>query len=148
MIGTFFACCTAMNKQALFRASLLLCALGLVLYGCEPDEVNPSVDRSDFLGTWNGQSDGPVGGPISFVMKITASNSSPDGIIMENFDGLGQNTFVPATVDAGSVNIPRCVIGSDTVEGYGSYLNNGDLEFSYTIRDGQTVDERTATATK
>lgn len=137
-----------MSMKPIVRTALLLTATGLFLNACEPDEVNPSVDRSDFLGTWNGQSDGPVGGPISFVMKITASNSSPDGIIMENFDGLGQNTFVPATVDAGTVNIPRCIVGSDTVEGYGSYLNNGELEFSFTVRDGQTVDQRTATATK
>jgi hypothetical protein len=137
-----------MKDRSVLRAASVLFLLGAVLNACEPDEVNPSVDRSDFLGNWNCQSDGPVGGPIGFVMKITASNSSPDGIIMENFDGLGQNTFVPATVDAGTVNIPRCIVGSDTVEGYGSYLNSGELEFSYTIRDGQTVDQRTATASK
>lgn len=137
-----------MKRSTQFRSFLAIAMIGSILYACEPDTVDPSVDRSDYLGTWTGQSDGPVGGPISFTMKITASNSSPDGIIMENFDGLGQGTFVTASVEAGTISIPRNIIGSDTVQGSGSYKNNGTLSFSFTIRDGQSVDQRTATASK
>jgi len=137
-----------MNRTKTFRPFLVLIALGFAVWSCEPDEVAPEVDRSEYLGTWNGQSDGPVGGPISFIMKITASNSSPDGILLENFDGLGQGTFIPAVVDAGTVSIPTCIVGSDTVEGYGNYRNNGTLSFSFTVRDGQSIDQRTATASK
>jgi hypothetical protein len=137
-----------MNRSLLSRILVFASLLSLTLWSCEPDEVNPAVDRSDYIGTWNGQSDGPVGGQISFILKITASNSSPDGILLENFDGLGQGTFIPAVVDAGTVTIPRCISASDTIEGYGNYLNNGTLTFNFTVRDGQSVDERTATATK
>ena len=136
-----------MRKRILLFTSLSLFAGGF--YGCEPDDgVDPTVDRSDYLGQWSGSSDGPIGGPINFTMTITASNSSPDGIIMQNFDGYGQGTYVIASVEGGNISIPRNIIGSDTLQGSGSYRSDGTLSFNFTISDGQDVDQRTATATR
>ena len=138
------------SVRASFKHLLVVAiVLGTTFYACEPDDsIDPTVTRQDYLGQWIGASDGPIGGPINFTMNIIASGSSGDGIRMENFDGYGQGTYVSATVSAGNITIPRNVIGSDTIQGSGSYRSDGTLSFNYTIRDGQSVDQRTATATR
>ena len=123
-------------------------AVALTINACEPDDVAPDVSRNDYLGAWTGQSDGPVNGPLGFQMNITASNSSSDGILMENFDAVGAGRKVVAYVDGGNITIPLNIINGDSIIGSGTYRSNGSLSFSFTVSDGQTVDERTATATR
>lgn len=127
---------------------VLVALVFATVYSCEPDSVNPDVSRADYLGSWNGSSDGPVGGPLTFPMTITASNSAPDQILMDNFDAIGQGYKIIAIVDGGTITIPQNIIASDTISGSGTYKANGTLSFTFTVRDGQTVDNRTATATR
>lgn len=133
------------------RKSLkILVVTGLLfsVYACEPDSVAPDVSRDDYLGAWSGQSDGTVNGPLGFQMTITASNSTPDGILMDNFDAVGLGRKVLAVVDGGNITIPLNIINGDSIIGSGTYRNDGSLSFSFTVSDGQEVDERTATATR
>lgn len=132
------------NIQRLF----LLAAMVIGINACEPDDVAPDVTRDDYLGAWTGQSDGPINGPLGFQMTITASNSAPNEILMDNFDAVGVGRKVIAVVDGGNITIPLNYISGDSIIGSGRYKTDGTLSFSFTVSDGQSVDERTATATR
>lgn len=127
---------------------LVLIFTGSVLFlvSCEKSTDGPNtLDREKFLGLWKASSFGP-GGDVNFNMTITASNSAENEVLMENFDALGNGTYVSASVSGSSVFIPRNLVHSDTIQGEGSYQSNETLSFSYEVRDGQTVENRTATA--
>ncbi|MBK9543858.1 MAG: hypothetical protein IPQ03_03715 [Bacteroidetes bacterium] len=135
-------------------ASVLIISSIFILYSCEKNstEDGPSTaDREKFLGDWQGSSDGSVGGPLNFNMTITASNSAPDQILMENFDGIGAGSKIVASVSGNSITIPGAplnIVGSDTITGTGTYNSNNTLSFTFTIKDGQTTDYRTGSAHK
>lgn len=136
-----------MTSRILLRL-FMAATLATTVIACEPDDaVDPTVTRDDYLGQWTCASDGQIGGPLNFTMNITAGTSS-NAIRMQNFDGYGQSAYVNATVNGGNITIPVNYLGSDTLQGSGTYRSDGTLSFSYSIRDGQTVDNRTATATR
>jgi hypothetical protein len=138
---------TSMVNRLNFRL-LLVTGILISAYACEPDTVDPNVSRDDYLGSWTGNSVGNVNGQLGFQMTITASNSSPDGILMDNFDGVGPGTKVIAIVDGGNLTIPLNIVNGDSIIGSGSLGSDGKLRFDFTVSDGQTVDSRTATATR
>lgn len=112
------------------------------------DPATSTVDRDKFLGTWITTSYGSVHGTLNFTMSITAGASSASQIKMENFDAEGSGTYVLASVSGSSVSIPQNIVNGDTIQGSGTYNSSGTLSFTYTFRDGITVDNRTATAHK
>jgi hypothetical protein len=135
-----------MKKRISTLLALVLIGSGMFLSSCEKSEDGPDVkDRDKFLGLWKASSDGPSGG-VNFNMTITASNSSESQVFMENFDALGNGTYVSATVTGNSIFIPRNLVHSDTIQGDGLYHRDETLSFNYEVRDGQTVESRTATA--
>ena len=85
-------------------------------------------------------------GSINFNMTITASNSAPDQVLFENFDDATAvaPSFLQRSAD--QFSFIRTIISSDTIEGSGRYNSNNTLSFSFTVRDGQTVDTRSGTA--
>ena len=117
------------------------------LTACEKTEPDIATnDRNKFIGIWNAESLGS-GGTRNFTLTITASNSSSDQVLIQNFDGGGSNTFVPATIEGDSLSLIRTVVSGETIEGSGIY-SGGDLRFNFTIDDGQGVENRTCTASK
>jgi len=136
-----------MSRHSILRL-LALAGMALFIDSCEPDDIAPDVSRDDYLGGWTGQSDGPVNGTLGFQMNITASNSPANGILMDNFDGVGFGRKVIAYVDGGNITIPLNIVNGDSIIGSGIYRSNGTLTFDFTVSDGQTVDQRTATATR
>jgi hypothetical protein len=118
-------------------------------YACEKTDEGPDTnsDRDKFLGSWQGTSTGP-GGTRNFNMNFTASSSAPDQILISNFDGAGNNTFIAANVGGNSFALVHTQIGSDIYEGSGTYNSNNTLSFTFTIDDGQTVENRTGSAHK
>ena len=139
-------------KKNIFKSLLALALIAFIFPGCEKDsDTDPSVvtaDRDKFLGTWITTSTGPVHGTLNFTMIISAGTSSASQIVMENFDAEGAGTFVFGGVSGSSVSIQQQVVNGDTIQGSGIYNSNGTLSFTYTFRDGQTVDNRTASAHK
>lgn len=116
------------------------------LSSCEDSENDPNVlDREKFLGEWKASSFGP-GGDVNFNMTIEASNSDESEVFIKNFDALGTNTNVFANINGNSIFIPRNLVHSDTIQGEGLYHSDKTLSFTYEVRDGQTVENRTATA--
>jgi hypothetical protein len=134
--------------KRILLSGLLGCCIAFGLASCEKTDKGDVTgnDREKFLGEWRGQSTGSVQGAINFNMTVTASNSAPDQIILENFDGYGSGTFVPATVSGSDFSLVRTIVSGDTIEGTGRYNANNTLSFSFTIRDGQSVDYRSGTA--
>ena len=127
--------------------AIIMIAFFSIFYGCEKTEPDvATTDRDKFIGTWIAQSLG-AGGPRNFTLKITASNSAPDQVLMNNFDGGGTNTFVPANINGNTLSIIRTVVSGETIEGSGAY-SGGNLSFTFTIDDGQTIENRTGTAHK
>jgi hypothetical protein len=116
---------------------------------CQKDSENdPSVpDRDKFLGTWIAHSSG-TSGELNFTMTIVAGASNANQIKISNFDAEGSGTSVLADVSGSSVSLTPTTIGQDNITGSGTYNSNNTLSFNYTINDGQTVDNRTATAHK
>ena len=134
-----------MNQKKI--VAIIMIAFFTALTGCEKTEPDlPTTDRDKFIGTWSAQSFG-AGGPRTFTLTITASNSAPDQVLMNNFDGGGTNTFVPANINGNTLSIIRTVISGETIEGSGAY-SGGNLSFTFTIDDGQTIENRTGTARK
>ena len=125
---------------------LILIGSSFFISSCDKTDEGPgTTDRDKFLGLWKASSFGS-GGDVNFNMTITASGSDPSEILMENFDALGNGTYVSANVTANSIYIPRNLVHSDTIQGDGIYNSNNTLSFTYEVRDGQTVENRTATA--
>ncbi len=122
-------------------------ALLLFATGCEKTEpVISTADRDKFIGNWHGVSSGP-GGTRNFNMTIRASNSAPDQVLMENFDGSGTGTYVNASVTGSTITIISTLISGERYEGSGT-LSGTRITFSFTIDDGQTLENRTANADK
>ena len=130
---------------------LLACFLCFVMASCTDEEPLPgSNDREKFLGTWNVSANGSQSGHLAYTIEIIAGNSSPEQVVMKNFDFQGNGTSTLAEVDGNSLailNSPPQVFGNDTIAGTGSY-NNDQITFNYTVRDGITTDVVTATATR
>ena len=142
-----------LKKQfKIFVCFLFVTTFAATFYSCQKDTQNnpatSTADRDKFLGSWVSQSSGAVHGSLSFTMSITAGNSSASQIRMENFDGEGPGTFVFADISGNSISISRNIVNGDTIQGTGTYNSNNTLGFNYSFRDGQTVDNRTATAHK
>ncbi len=134
-----------MKKRISIVLTLILLGTAVFLSSCEEANDPDIADREKFLGLWRASSFGP-GGDVNFNMTITASNSDEAGIVMENFDALGNGTFVVGSVSENSIFIPRNLVHSDTIQGSGTYHSDKTLSFEYEVRDGQTVENRTATA--
>ena len=139
-------------KKNILKLFTIAALFSFVFESCQKDsETNPATstsDRDKFLGTWITSSNGAVHGTLNFSMTITAGTSSASQIKMENFDGEGTGTFVFAEVSGTNAVIQQQVVSGDTIQGSGNYSSNGTFSFTYTFRDGQTVDNRAATAHK
>lgn len=117
------------------------------LNACEKDSTtDPTVnDRDKYLGVWQGTSTGP-NGTRNFNMNFTASNSAQEQILMSNFDGAGTNTFIAANISGNSISIVRTLVNGEYIVGSGTYNSNNTLDFSFTVDDGQSVENRSGTA--
>ena len=131
-----------MKGKNKFQTILVAALISVVINSCKKDDA---PDRDKFLGTWSVSSNGSVSGPLNWPMTITASNSSPDQILIKDFD-LQTGTTTIASVSGNSFSFSTQHIGSETVQGSGTY--NGTLTFHYTADDGQKVDDVNATARK
>ena len=134
------------TRASRYFFAVILCTL--LFTACEKTEdTGPNTsDRDKFLGSWSGSSTG-TGGTRNFNMTVTASNSASDQIILNNFDGVGTGNFIAANISGSSLSLVSTLVGSDRYDGTGS-ISGSTLSFTFTIDDGQTIENRSATATK
>ncbi len=125
---------------------LLVCSTVFISCQKSNDVGVSTLDRDQFLGTWYGTTSGS-GGQRSFTLTITASNSASDQILLRDFDGAGSTAYIAATVSGSSFTMTSTLIGSDRYDGTGS-LSSGTMSFTFSIDDGQGIENRTGTAHK
>src|SRR5688572_12338360 len=116
----------SLNNMSMKRL-LFVCFLSFALASCTDEDPLPgSNDREKFLGTWNVSANGSQSGHLAYTIEIIAGNSSPEQVVMKNFDFQGNNTSTLAEVGGNSLailNSPAQVFGNDTIAGTGSYSN-------------------------
>ena len=129
------------------KVALLLIVLAAVFNSCEKSEPElPGDDRAAFIGQYAAESTGP-GGNRNFTLTITASTSAPDQIKMANYDG-DNTAIIFATVLGTQLTISSQSISGETYQGNGNLSNSKNLSITFSIDDGQTVENRVLTGLK
>jgi len=132
-----------------------LIALLAIFSGCETDDllgVNPTVRALE--GDWTCDEDSEL--LKKSTLDVYAVYLSPDadnknGVLIDNFYGLGFGVSAKATVSLTSITLPvQELLGGFTVSGSGTISNNNSqIEWSYTVDDGSgIIDHVTAVYTK
>jgi hypothetical protein len=124
---------------------LIVCSV-LFLASCEPDEET-GPDREAFLGTWVCTETSQVFGTTSFQVNIVESSANESQVYIRNFYNLGTTEQAYATISGKSINIPQQVVSNNTISGSGT-LSGNRINLSYSVNDGQTVDNVSAVLTK
>ena len=134
------------NSKSKFLFVAILCSLFFTACEKTDDPITTGTDREKFLGNWSGNSTG-VGGTRYFNVTVTASNSNTTQVLLNNFDGVGVGSYIVATVSGNSMTFESTLIGQDRYDGSASISNNV-LSFNFTIDDGQSIENRSGSATK
>ena len=131
-----------MKKKLLLPIIILL---GLfVMHSCAVTTDDDNDDREKYVGTWsvNDQSS-----RLNYNVTITINPSNSAEILLNNFADL--NSTAIGLVVGNSVVIDNQQLNSDyTVNGSGNYINNGKMEFSFSLNNGIDIESRVATYTK
>lgn len=125
----------------------LICVLVLVS-SCEDltDSLNP---RDNIVDTWKCTEKDSSNGTDSFLIEIEADNVNVSGIKIYNFNHLGDNIFVKATVSGSSITIPEQDADGYTIKGTGSIkAGNEEISLNYSVDDGAEKINYTAVCTK
>jgi hypothetical protein len=138
-----------MKKNISGKLIALMMLVVVMISSCEKntDTGTSTADRDKFIGSWNCTTTGPSTGTRTFTLTIMASNSASDQIIMKNFDQAGTNTSIFANVSGNDLSIVSTQVNGDLYQGIGS-ISNGTISFTFTVDDGQTIENRTGTASK
>ena len=119
-------------------------SLGILLLGSCATTPDGEDDIEKYIGTWN-VSDQAV--RINYTVSIVANPSNSAEILLNNFADL--NTSAVGLVVGNSVIIDEQSLGSNYfVNGSGSYINSGKLEFNFALNDGIDNESRVAVFTK
>ena len=137
-----------MKKNFSIKIAVLFLFVIVAFAGCQKDSsvTTSTAERDKFVGSWNCTTTGPLG-PLTYTLTITAGNSSPDQIILRNFETSGYNSQIIATVSGSSFTMSTTQIGSDRYTGGGSIASN-IISLTFSVDDGQNIENRTGTAHK
>ncbi len=133
-------------KALVFTAMLAF----LVFAGCQKENgTTPSSDaRSAFTGNWSVQESWVK---LYYEVSISADTSSKAGVLISNFAGIGLS-YKPAKalVSGNTITLdPNQTIGNGlVVNGSGTLSGNTVIHWNYTISDGATLRQVSATYTK
>ncbi len=131
-----------MNRR-LFLPFIVL--FGMVIFSsCEVASDDSFDDIEKYFGTWNVNDQASK---LNYVVTISANPSNSAEILLNNFADL--NSSAVGLVVGNSVVIDSQSLGSAySVNGVGSYINSGKLEFNFSLDDGIDMESRTAIFTK
>lgn len=114
------------------------------MHSCAVTTDDDNDDREKYVGTWsvNDQSS-----RLNYNVTITINPSNSAEILLNNFADL--NSTAIGLVVGNSIVIDNQQLSSDyTVNGSGNYINNGKMEFSFSLNNGIDIESRVATYTK
>ncbi len=116
----------------------------VIISSCEVISDDISDDIEKYYGTWHVNDEASK---LNYVVTISANPSNSAEILLNNFADLGSSAV--GLVVGNSVVIDNQSLGSDySVNGTGSYINSGKLEFNFVLDDGIDSESRTAIFTK
>lgn len=131
----------------MYRIFLLpaILLLGILLIGsCATTSDGETDDIEKYIGTW---SVSDQAARINYSVTINANPSNSAEILLNNFADLG--TSAVGLVIGNSVVIDEQSLGSEySVNGSGSFINSGKLEFNFELNDGIDKEARVAVFTK
>ena len=114
------------------------------MQSCAPTTDDETEDRNNYVGTW---SVSDQASKLNYSVTITINPSNSTEILLNNFADL--NTTAVGLVIGRSVVIDNQQLGSEySVNGSGSYINSGKLEFNFSLNNGIDIDSRVASYTK
>ena len=138
--------------KKLFTYLLLVLGLLLVVNSCKKEEATPpdgSDKRDKFLNTWICDEFSSItGSNPAFNVFIVKSTSNGGQVLIENFYGLGNSARAIADVVKDSLYIYPQIVSGNTVQGSGTLKNTTTIQLKYTVYDGSTNDNVTATLTR
>ncbi len=115
-----------------------------IMQSCATTPDNSSVDNEKYIGTW---SVNDQNARLNYTVTITANPSNSAEILLNNFADL--NRTAVGLVVGNSVSIDTQSLGdSYSVNGSGSFINSGKLEFDFSLSDGIDTEARVAIFTK
>ncbi len=137
----------------------------IALIGCQDDDndqqLSPSDDRYEFVGTWLCTETGinPQTPPTTFDIEITWGVENIDGtnsevIYIKNFNNLGYGDFPYGIVNGNTLSIPSVMpsgngqaVNSRYVLGSGT-LQNNQINATYSVKYNNITKTFTAQFTK
>jgi hypothetical protein len=128
-----------MIRKEYFLLPVLL--LVMLFPACLPDDddpVNPGDPRDKFLGTWKVNE---TCSRMNYTVQITPDPSNSSQVLIANFGNPGPG-YDPAVaiVTSGTITVTTQTIGEGwTVSGTGTYLQNGTIDWAYTLVIGPSV---------
>ncbi|HEX3009551.1 MAG TPA: hypothetical protein VHO90_18245, partial [Bacteroidales bacterium] len=112
------------------------------------DLTDSQSPRDNIADTWK-CAETSASGSDSFLVEIVADNTSTTGIKIYNFDNLGDNLAVLATVNSFSISIPSQSVDGFTISGSGTISSDyKKITLKYTVNDGGDSESYNATLTK
>jgi hypothetical protein len=135
------------NKKISFSGKVLIVLFLFFAAACEDltDSLSP---RDNIADTWK-CAETSTSGSDSFLVEIVADNASTTGIQIYNFDNLGDNLAVKATVNSFSISIPSQSVDGFTISGSGTISSDyKKITLKYTVNDGGDTQSYNATLTK
>lgn len=120
----------------------------LVVVSCEEltESLNP---RDNIIDTWKCLETDASRGTDSFLVEIEEDAANASGIEIYNFNHLGDNFVVEATVSGYSISIPSQEVDGFTIRGNGTIDTGYDeITLSYSVDDGGGRENYTAVLTK
>ncbi len=139
-----------MKKLTTLLSAFAVCGT-LFLASCakeeEPDPTDPtsSDPRAKFNGTWAVSENSQQFGTSTYNVTVTDSSNTTH-ILIGYLYGFNKKTY--ATVSGNSISIPTQLIQGTNVSGGGTLANSTQLNLTYYVNSGSTVDTVTAVLTK
>lgn len=126
---------------------LIFCFL-IAVASCEElgDELSP---RDNIVDTWKCIETDSSNGNDTFLVEIESESLNLNGIRIYNFNHLGDNFAVKATVTSFSISIPNQTVGGFTISGSGTVNSNYErITLKYSVDDGGGKENYNAVLTK
>ncbi|MFK5854515.1 MAG: hypothetical protein QM503_00195 [Bacteroidota bacterium] len=127
-----------------FIISIIFFAGILVIQSCAVTSDDEDGDIDKYFGTW---SVSDQAARLNYNATITANPSNSSEILLNNFADL--NSTAVGLVVGNNIDIDNQSLGSNyMVNGSGSYINSGRLEFKFSLNDSIDIESRVAVFTK
>ncbi|MCU0432295.1 MAG: hypothetical protein MUC87_02440 [Bacteroidia bacterium] len=136
------------GKRNTFLAGILLLSLALIP-ACAPEETpDPADERDKFVDAWNCAENSSQAGASNYVLLISKSTTNTSEVLLENFYDLGNQHKARMSVSGNTLTIPQQTLNGSQISGSGTLSGNNTFTLSYSVNNGSTIDNCTATCTR